>query len=45
MDKAAKANLTNRSSYVRQAITMRLKDERIVSNPRTDDVLEFLKQV
>lgn len=43
IDEAARANLTNRSGYVRQAIIMRLNDEHLVPNPDPDDVLELLK--
>ena len=44
INKAAKANLTARSNYIRQAVVMRLNDEHIVPNPKQDDILELLKR-
>ncbi|HEX5744405.1 MAG TPA: ribbon-helix-helix protein, CopG family [Candidatus Saccharimonadales bacterium] len=44
IDEAAEANLTARSAYIRQAVTMRLNDEHLVPNPKQDDILELLRQ-
>lgn len=44
IDKAAQANLTARSIYIRQAVIMRLNDEHLVPNPKPDDILELLRQ-
>lgn len=34
IDEAAVANMTSRSSYVRQAVIMQLNADRLVPNPR-----------
>jgi hypothetical protein len=44
VDEAAKANMTTRSGYIRQALTMRLNHEHIVPNPKKDDILELLRR-
>lgn len=44
IDKAARANLTTRSGYIRHAVVMRLNDEHLAPNPKKDDILELLKR-
>lgn len=36
LDKAAKANFTNRSDYIREAVVLRLRGSKIVSQQRDD---------
>jgi hypothetical protein len=44
IEEAARANLTTRSSFIREAIAMRLTQQHLEPNPRPEDIIELLKR-
>jgi hypothetical protein len=44
IEEAARANLTTKSGFIREAVAMRLNKQHLEPNPRPEDIIAVLKQ-